>query len=188
MNISLPYIFLLSLSLAMDAFAVSISAGISGKRSNLKESVRIAFFFGLFQAVMPLIGFYLARSFYDIICSVDHWIAFFLLAFIGGKMILEAIKKGDTCEVFPERISTKRLLVLAVATSIDALAAGVSLSILCTDIFIPVTSIGIITFLLSFLGVYFGKKLGCKFGSRAEIIGGIVLILIGLKVLISDLF
>jgi len=172
----------------MDAFAVSISAGISGKRSNFKQSVRIAFFFGLFQALMPLIGFYLASSFYGLICAVDHWIAFFLLAFIGGKMIFEAIKKGDTCDNFPEKISTPRLLFLAVATSIDALAAGVSLSIICSDIFIPVTSIGIITFLLSFLGVYFGKKLGCKFGNRAEIAGGIVLVLIGLKILISDIF
>ena len=188
MQISLFYIFLLALSLAMDAFAVSISAGISGSRSNTKESVRIAFFFGLFQALMPVIGFFLARSFYDFICSVDHWVAFFLLAFIGGKMISEAIKKGDNCEIFPERISTPKLLGLAVATSIDALAAGVSLSILCNDIFLPATLIGIITFALSFAGVYFGKKLGCSFGKKAEIAGGIVLILIGLKVLISDIF
>ena len=188
MQISFFYIILLSLSLAMDAFAVSIGAGISGNRSNLKESLRIAFFFGLFQAVMPLIGFYLASSFYDLICSVDHWIAFFLLTFIGSKMILESVKKKDNCNVFPEHIKTSKLIVLAVATSIDALAAGVSLSILCNDIFIPVISIGIITFILSFIGVYFGRKLGCKFGNKAEMAGGIVLILIGLKVLISDIF
>ena len=187
MALSIPYIILLSVSLAMDAFAVSISAGISMQKTAWKEAVRIAFAFGIFQALMPAIGFYGASSFYSYICTVDHWIAFFLLAFIGGKMIYEAIKKGEKCDVFPERISNWQLLLLAIATSIDALAAGVSLSMLCSAIIIPVLMIGSITFIFSFCGVTFGTKLGCKFGTRMEIIGGMVLILIGLKVLLGDL-
>jgi len=187
MALSIPYIILLSVSLAMDAFAVSISAGISMQKANKKEALRIALAFGIFQAVMPTIGFFTASSFYSYISKVDHWIAFVLLAFIGGKMIVEALKKGEECEIFPDGMSNWQLFVLAIATSIDALAAGVGLSILSTAILIPVLLIGTITFLFSFCGVTFGRKLGCKFGNRMEIIGGLVLILIGLKVLLGDL-
>lgn len=186
MTLSYPYIFLLSIGLAMDAFAVSISAGISMQKADIKEALKIAAAFGIFQAIMPLIGFYGASSFYDYICIVDRWIAFFLLAFIGGKMIVEAVKKKGKCDIFPSNIKFLQLMVLAVATSIDALAAGVSLSMLCSKIAIPVVMIGIVTFLLSFWGVTFGVKLECKFGTRMEIIGGIVLILIGLKVLLGN--
>ena len=178
----------LAVSLAMDAFAVSISAGISMQKKDLKEALKIAAAFGIFQAAMPLIGFFGASSFYDYICHVDHWIAFFLLALIGGKMISEAVKKKGKCEVFPSNIKFLQLMVLAVATSIDALAAGVSLSMLCSDILIPVIMIGTVTFLLSFSGVTFGALLGCRFGIRMEIIGGSVLILLGLKVLSEGIF
>lgn len=187
MALSIPYIILLSVSLAMDAFAVSISAGISMQKANKKEALRIALAFGIFQAVMPTIGFFTAASFYDYISSFDHWVAFILLSFIGGKMIYEAMGKKEECEIFPERIPNWQLFVLAIATSIDALAAGVSLSILSATILIPVIMIGFTTFLFSFSGVTFGRKLGCKFGNRMEIIGGFVLILIGLKVLFGDL-
>ncbi|HPV20593.1 MAG TPA: manganese efflux pump MntP family protein [bacterium] len=187
MALSYPYIFLLALSLAMDAFAVSISAGISMQKRDFSEALKIALAFGIFQAVMPIIGFFGASSFYDYICHVDHWIAFFLLAFIGGKMISEAVKKKGECQVFPANIKFLQLMVLAVATSIDALAAGVSLSMLCSDILIPVLMIGFVTFIFSFSGVTFGVKLGCKFGTRMEIVGGTVLILIGLKVLLGDI-
>lgn len=187
MTLPFPYIFLLAVSLAMDAFAVSISAGISMQKRDISQALKIAFAFGLFQAVMPLIGFFGASSFYDYICHVDHWIAFFLLALIGGKMIFETIKKKGECSVFPTNVKFLQLMVLAVATSIDALAAGVSLSMLCSDIFIPVLMIGIVTFIFSFSGVTFGIKLGCRFGSGMEIFGGTVLILIGLKVLLGDI-
>ena len=188
MTLSYPYIFLLAVSLSMDAFAVSISAGISMPKAVRKDALRIALAFGIFQAVMPTIGFFGASSFYNYISKVDHWIAFILLAFIGGKMIVEAYKKGDECEVFPDGLSNRHLLILAIATSIDALAAGVGLSILSTEILIPVLLIGLTTFLFSFFGFTFGIRLGCRFGNRMEMIGGTVLILIGLKVLLGDLF
>jgi len=188
MTTSYPYIFLLALSLAMDAFAVSISAGISMQKRDIPEALKIALVFGIFQAVMPLIGFFGASSFYDYICHVDHWIAFFLLAFIGGKMISEAVKKKGQCELFPTNIRFLQLMILALATSIDALAAGVSLSMLCSEIMIPVLMIGIVTFILSFSGVTFGVKLGCRFGTRMEIAGGTVLILLGLKLLSEGIF
>ena len=188
MALSIPYIFLLAVSLSMDAFAVSISAGISMQRASLKEAVRIALAFGIFQALMPVAGFFGASYFYDYISKVDHWIAFILLAFIGGKMIVEAYKKGDECEIFPDGLSNRHLLILAIATSIDALAAGVGINMLSTEIFIPAILIGLTTFLFSFFGFRFGIRLGCRFGNRMEMIGGAVLILIGLKVLFGDLF
>lgn len=187
MALSIPYIILLSVSLAMDAFAVSISAGISMQKANKKEALRIALAFGIFQAVMPAIGFFTASSFYSYISKVDHWIAFILLAFIGGKMIVEAYKKGDECEIFPDGLSNRHLLILAIATSIDALAAGVGINMISAEIFIPALLIGLTTFLFSFFGVTFGIRLGCRFGNRMEMIGGTVLILIGLKVLLGDL-
>ncbi len=179
---------MLAIGLAMDAFAVSISTGISIKKSGINLALKMAFFFGLFQALMPIIGFYMAGYFYDYICHFDHWIAFFLLSLIGGKMILEAVKNGDECETSKTLLSMKELLLLSFATSIDALAAGVSLSFLCTSVFFPAFFIGLVTFSLSFAGVVFGKKLGCAFGKKMEIIGGVVLIILGLKIFIPEFF
>lgn len=174
--------FLLACSLAMDASAVSISSGISSRAAKITDAIKMAFFFGLFQFVMPVIGFFLTGSFYEQVCRFDHWIAFGLLTIIGGKMILEAFKKDD-CDAGLKSVKFKELIVLSFATSIDALAAGVGLSFLCTSVFLPASIIGIVTFVFSFLGFVFGKKLGCRFGKKMEMAGGAVLIILGSKIL-----
>jgi putative Mn2+ efflux pump MntP len=198
-------IFLIALGLAMDAFAVAVSCGFMIKQLHLKYAMRVAVFFGLFQAVMPLLGWLCGLSIREYIQAFDHWIAFGLLAFIGGKMIYESfvIKEVDTCKACPyaadgscpdfqERVkkqfSVRTLFILAVATSIDALAVGVSISILGDPIVMPAIVIGIVAFVLSLAGVIIGNKVGHLFESKIEIIGGLVLIGIGLKILIQDLF
>ncbi len=177
----------LAFSLAMDAFAVSISSGISLKRMNLKSTLAMSGSFGFFQAVMPVAGYLISSSFYSYICHIDHWIAFMLLAGIGGKMIYEAFGE-ESCEETITTLTFKNLMVLSIATSIDALAAGVSLSFLCTSIVVPALTIGIVTFALSLVGILFGKKLGCRFGQKMEILGGAVLIILGIKILIASFF
>ena len=181
---SFPAILILAVSLAMDAFAVSISSGISLSRAGLGAALRIAFCFGLFQAGMTLAGFFVSSSFYSYLERIDHWIAFALLSLIGIKMIVEAARNRDSCPALPsDKLGLKTLLVLALATSIDALAAGVSLAALALSIFFPALLIGTVTFALSYGGVIFGKKLGCRFGNLMEILGGSVLIILGLKIL-----
>lgn len=179
-------IILTSFALAMDAFAVSVGGGISLKKPTLKDAVIIATFFGIFQFFMPLIGWVASLSFREFIVSFDHWIAFGLLALIGGKMLYESFQDEEEEESTDFR-NLYVLLTLAIATSIDALAVGVSFSVINTPIFLSVITIGIITFIISFLGVFIGDKFGHLFEKQAEIIGGLVLIGIGIKILFEHL-
>lgn len=178
-------IFLISLSLAADAFSVSIAGGIKSQKAKLVHAFKVAIFFGTFQAVMPFFGWLIGEAMRDFIKSFDHWIAFILLLIIGIKMMHEALssKEGERKNIF----QPKTLLLLSVATSIDALIVGFSLNLLTTPLFISAGIIGLVTFILSFLGFLFGKKLGVLFGKEVEVLGGIVLILIGLKIVIEHL-
>lgn len=175
----------IAVGLSMDAFAVSIAKSMCLKRDITKTALRLAFWFGLFQAVMPYIGWSFGKYFQDMIISIDHWIAFFLLGFIGIRMIIDA-KKQDSQEEDPD-ISTKAVLLLAIATSIDALAVGVSFAFLQVDIYEAIVLIGCTTFILSFAAVYIGNKIGGFCQSYAGIVGGIILIFIGIKILIEHL-
>ena len=186
-------IFLTGFALSMDAFAVSITKGITLKKINLSIAIKIAFFFGLFQAIMPLIGWLFGMNFELYIRSIDHWIAVILLSFLGIKMIIDAIN-DDTENATTTYLNNKELIVLSIATSIDALAIGVTFAFLNIDIVPICISIGIITFLVCFIGVLIGKKIGSLFKNYAQIVGGVILVLIGLNILnehtqiISNLF
>lgn len=180
-------ILAIAIGLSMDAFAVSIGKGLSCKKAGVRQAVIAGLWFGGFQALMPLIGWLLGSSFADFVQSVDHWIAFVLLALIGGNMIREALGT-DECELIDSSFGAKTMFLMAVATSIDALAAGVTFSFLETNIWIAVGIIGITTFLFSFVGIIGGKMLGCRFHKGAEIFGGAVLILMGVKILVEHLF
>lgn len=179
----------LAFGLAMDAFAVSICTSITLTEIKFKYALKIAIFFGMFQAVMPLIGWLAGISFRHLIGQVDHWIAIGLLGVIGGKMIVESFKiKKSQCEIREsDPLNLYLLLGLSIATSIDALAAGVSFGVLKLNIWLVITIIGSITFVLSFLGTRIGKRLGCHFSSRVEMVGGIILIGIGIKILAEHL-
>ena len=181
-------LLLIAIGLSMDAFAVSLCKGLGMKKLNYVHALVIALFFGVFQAVMPLIGWTLGRQFEQYITAVDHWIAFGLLAFIGGKMIWDATHDGeeDACPV-DQRLDLKQLTLMAIATSIDALAVGITFAFLQTPIVPAVLEIGCVTFGLSFVGVIVGHLFGTRFKKGAEIAGGGVLILIGLKILIEHL-
>lgn len=179
----------LAFGLAMDAFAVSICTSITLTEIKFRYALKIAFFFGMFQAIMPLIGWLAGISFRHLIGQIDHWIAFGLLSVIGGKMIVESFKiKKSQCEIREsDPLNLYLLLGLSIATSIDALAAGVSFGVLKLNILLVITIIGSITFVLSFLGTRIGKRLGCHFSSRVEMVGGIILIGIGIKILAEHL-
>lgn len=177
---------LIALGLAMDAFAVSITSGIAIKHLKINHALRIAEFFGLFQAFMPLIGWLAGISLMNYISGIDHWIAFGLLAFIGCKMIYESTKIEDS-EKETNPLNLYVLLLLSIATSIDALAVGVSFAFLQTAIVTPMIIIGTITFALSFIGVFIGDKSGHLFENKIEIAGGLILIGIGIKILIEHL-
>ena len=180
-------LFLIGVGLSMDAFAVSICKGLNMKKINYKHALIIGGFFGGFQALMPLLGWALGSKFEQYIESVDHWIAFILLAFIGGKMVYESIKGGDDDEEssHQDKLDIKELFMLAVATSIDALAVGVTFAFLEVSILSSITLIGITTFVISVGGVVIGNRFGSKYKNKAEIAGGMILILIGLKILIE---
>jgi putative Mn2+ efflux pump MntP len=179
-------IILFAVGLAMDAFAVSIANGMNTPNNQRRKvALLTAGFFGGFQMIMPAIGWLIGRSLQSIIMAVDHWIAFGLLVFIGAKMIYDSTKKEHNQKASDLKLYT--LLVLAVATSIDALMAGLSLAFLQTSILMPIAVIGTVTFGLSFIGVYFGYNLGRFFGNRIKIAGGVVLILIGLRILLEHL-
>lgn len=177
-----------AVGLSMDAFAVSVCKGLGMRKINRRGAFLIALFFGGFQALMPLIGWILGNSFQKYIVRFDHWIAFALLSYIGGKMICDAV--GDReCEVaIPFRLDMKELLMLSVATSIDALAVGITLAFLRVNILSSVLVIGAVTFVISLSGVYIGNKFGSRFEKKAEIAGGLVLVLIGIKILIEHIF
>ena len=179
---------LLSFGLAADAFAVSISSGFLIKNLNVYKSLKIALFFGGFQALMPLIGWYVGFSLSHWIERIDHWIAFSLLAWCGGKMINEGLEGDDEEQKKFNPLDNGTLLVLAIATSIDALAVGISLALVNTALPLVVTTIGLITFCVCFLGVYLGHKFGHFFENKIEIIGGFILIAIGIKILKEHLF
>lgn len=176
----------LALGLAADAFTVSISCGFLIKRIKINKALKIALFFGGFQFLMPLLGWILGIKFSYLIADFDHWIAFGLLSLMGGKMIYESLQaEEEEKTINPLDLST--LLILAIATSIDALAAGLGLSLLKISIATTAGLIGIITFGLSFAGVFVGHKIGNKFNNQIEIIGGLILIFIGSKILIEHL-
>lgn len=195
---SILSIFLTGVGLSMDAFAVSLAKGMVLRRNHLKAALKIALFFGVFQAVMPLIGWFAASHFEQAIKSFDHWIAFILLAIIGGKMIYESFKgenEGEvataTTETLEEQekneLSNKSLIVLAIATSIDALAVGVSFAFLNVSIIPAITIIGLTTFVLCVVAVLVGQKLGGVLQKYAEVTGGVILILIGIKILLEHI-
>ncbi len=179
-------ILVIAIALAMDAFAISISSGITIDKVKLKHAIKISSFFGLFQGVMPIIGWLGGLNLRDIISEIDHWIAFGLLSIIGCKMIYESIGDNKENEINPLNIQV--LLILSIATSIDALAVGLSFAILDVDIIFPSIVIGIVTFLVSFFGVYLGEKFGHLFEKKAKLAGGIILIFIGIRILIEHLF
>lgn len=176
-------LFLVAVGLSMDAFAVSICKGLALRRASLKSMALVGLWFGGFQALMPVAGYLLGAQFKDAITAVDHWIAFGLLAVIGGNMIREALSGGE--EEADPSLGAKAMLVLALATSIDALAVGVTFAFLKVDIIWAVSLIGVITFALSAAGVKVGAIFGGKFRSKAELAGGAVLILMGLKILLE---
>jgi len=189
----MSYITILGISagLAMDAFAVSISYGCTPKRVPLKHILMISFSFGAFQAFMPVIGWQVGRFFADLIKTYDHWVAFVLLVYIGARMIIEGLKKEKSddscCDLDDHILDLKRLFVLSVATSIDALAVGLSLSLLGYKILTPAAIIGITTFIFSYIGVKMGGRLHRILGKRMEIFGGVVLISIGVKIILEHM-
>ena len=182
-------LLLLAVGLSMDAFAVSICKGLSVKRARLKEMATCGAWFGGFQALMPLIGFFMGALFYNAISAFDHWIAFGLLALIGANMLREAFSKEEECEDCQGAdFSFKTMLVMAIATSIDALAVGISLAMAGdVNIFLAVALIGVITFGMSAAGVKIGNVFDSKFEKKAEILGGVILVLLGVKILLEHL-
>ena len=178
-------LFAIAVGLSMDAFAVSICKGLSVRRLRPRHNLICGLYFGGFQALMPVIGWLLGRQFESLIKSVDHWIAFALLVLIGANMIREAVKNEE--ENLNDSFSPKTMLPLAVATSIDALAVGVTFAFLDVEIVPAVSMIGATTFILSAIGVKIGNVFGAKYKSKAELVGGIVLIAMGIKILIEHL-
>ena len=186
---SLWEIILIGVGLSMDALAVSMCKGLAMKRFNAKNALIIGAYFGGFQALMPTIGWLLGRSFESVIKSFDHWVAFGLLAIIGGKMIWDSLHEteGESEAESNPRIDHREMLMLAVATSIDALAVGITFAFLSVNIVPAATAIGLTTFTISFVGVAIGNKFGSRFRDRAQLAGGIVLVAIGIKILIEHL-
>ena len=179
-------IIIIALGLSMDAFAVSIVSGAAYKQLKIKHALRIALFFGGFQAIMPVIGYLAGLSIKTYIATYDHWVAFGILSAVGGKMIYESFKiKNAEDSLNPSNIVV--LLVLSIATSIDALAIGVTLSFLRVSLAAAVSIIGLVTFVLSYLGVFIGKRFGHFFENKIEAIGGLILIGIGIKILFEHL-
>lgn len=184
---SLLEIALIGVGLAMDAFAVSICKGLAMKKMNYQKAFIIALFFGGFQALMPALGYLLGNAFASKIAAIDHWIAFILLAMIGINMIKEALsKEADEC--VDETLRLRDLTMLAIATSVDALAVGITFAFFNVSIVLSTTIIGIITFVICVIGVKVGHVFGEKYKSKAELAGGIILIVMGCKILIDHLF
>ncbi len=185
---SLLELFLTAVGLSMDAFAVAAVKGLAMPKVNVKKALVIALYFGIFQAIMPLAGYLLGTSFAALIEDFDHWIAFVLLGVIGGKMIYESFQKSEEEEKDATvSVGVKTMLPLALATSIDALAVGVSFALLRAPIVPTVSFIGLVTFAISLLGVKIGNAFGLRFQSKAELAGGVILVLIGVKILLEHL-
>lgn len=179
-------LFILAVGLSMDAFAVAVCKGLAMKKMSWKNAVIVGLWFGGFQALMPAIGYFLGVRFADKITAIDHWIAFILLAVIGGNMIREALSKEEEEEV-SAALDVKTMFLMAVATSIDALAVGITFAFLDQNMPVAVSMIGVTTFVLSMIGVKVGCVFGKKYKSKAELAGGIILILLGLKILMEHL-
>lgn len=182
---TLTTLFILAVGLSMDAFAVSVCKGLALKKITIKNAALVGLWFGGFQALMPGIGYFLGVQFQSKIEALDHWIAFVLLTLIGANMIKESFSKEESAA--NDSLSVKSMLVLAIATSIDALAVGITLAFLNVQIIPAVSFIGIITFILSVIGIKIGNIFGTKYKSHAELAGGVILILLGLKILLEHL-
>lgn len=180
-------LFLIAVGLSMDAFAVSVCKGLAMKKCTWTKAGIVGLYFGIFQAGMPLLGYALGVQFSHVITSIDHWIAFVLLGIIGLNMIKESREDGEECGMEDDSLKVKEMLVLAVATSIDALAVGITFAFLQVDIIPAVAFIGVTTFLLSVGGVKIGNVFGAKYKSKAELAGGLILILMGIKILLEHL-
>lgn len=178
-------LFLIAVGLSMDAFAVSVCKGLAMPKCTFKKAAIVGLWFGGFQALMPAIGYILGAQFQESIASIDHWIAFVLLALIGGNMIHEALDNDE--EEADASLDVKTMFLLAVATSIDALAIGITFAFLNVSIIPAVCFIGIVTFIISFAGVKIGNVFGARYKNKAEIVGGVILILLGLKILLEHL-
>ena len=178
-------LFLIAVGLSMDAFAVSVCKGLAMPKCTFKKAAIVGLWFGGFQALMPAIGYVLGAQFQEAIASIDHWIAFVLLALIGGNMIHEALDNDE--EEADASLNVKTMFLLAVATSIDALAIGITFAFLKVNIIPAVCFIGIVTFIISFAGVKIGNVFGARYKNKAEIVGGIILILLVLKILLEHL-
>ena len=182
-------LIIIAIGLSMDAFAVSIGKGLSLKKIKLSHALKVGLWFGGFQALMPLIGYLLGSTFADVVSAFDHWVAFILLALIGGNMLKESFEKDDDdCDCNKKEknsFAVATMFTLAVATSIDALAIGVTFAFFKVAIIPAITIIGITTFLFSIAGLKIGNIFGCKYKSHAELMGGVILILIGLKILLE---
>ena len=179
-------LLLISVGLAMDAFAISVGKGMTLKHVHPRHALTAGVWFGLFQGLMPVIGYFVGRSFADYVVSVDHWIAFGLLAIIGVNMIREAISGEE--EVVDGNFGVSTMLIMAIATSIDALAVGISMAFLDVNIWISATVICAVTLILSATGVYLGSAFGSRLGSKAGIIGGVILIAIGIKIVVEHVW
>ena len=178
-------ILLIAIGLAMDAFAVSLCKGLSMKKMNWKKAIIVAGYFGLFQGLMPVIGYFLGTTFESLVTKIDHWIVFILLGIIGLNMLKEAFwNESENCN---DNVDFKTMIVLAIATSIDALAVGITFAFLQTNIISAGVIIAIITFIISLLGVKIGNKFGDKYERKAEVVGGLILILMGIKILLEHL-
>lgn len=180
--------FFIAVGLAMDAFAVSVSNGITIKKLKFSHAFKFGFFFGAFQFFMPIMGWFFASKFSEQIKAFDHWIAFILLFLIGFNMIIESFKTENNIYDNENILSLKNIIILSIATSIDALAVGISFAFFRINIYISSIIIGIVAFIFSFFGVIIGKKIGKYLNKNAERIGGIILITIGLKILLEHLF
>lgn len=184
---SLTELFFIAVGLSMDAFAVAVCKGLATPKITFKKATWMGLWFGGFQALMPAIGYFVGYRFQEKITAYDHWIAFLLLLFIGGNMIKEALSKDEECT--NASLAVKDMFLLAIATSIDALAVGVTFAFLPDVPIVPAVSfIGVITFLLSAIGMKIGNVFGTRYKSKAELAGGIILVLIGAKILIEHLF
>ena len=177
-------LLLIALGLSMDAFAVSVGKGLSVQKIKPRHSLSVGVWFGGFQALMPLVGYFLGVSFASMVESFDHWIAFILLGIIGFNMIREALS-DDECEVAHPDFSARSMLMMAIATSIDALAVGVSFAFLHIDIWSAAAIIGVTTFILSVVGLRIGNIFGCRYKSKAELAGGAILMIMGVKIVVE---
>jgi putative Mn2+ efflux pump MntP len=179
-------LLLISVGLAMDAFAVSVGKGMTLKRVRPRHALTAGVWFGAFQGLMPLIGYFVGQSFAEYVVSVDHWVAFGLLTLIGVNMIREAVSEEE--EEVDGSFGVRTMFVMAIATSIDALAVGISMAFLDVNVWYSVAVIGVVTLLISAAGVYLGSAFGSKLGSKAGIVGGIILIAIGIKILVEHMW